>query len=381
MKPKILTGVALVILLFLVSTTTFFTPAARGKPEVLRVPDMYPTIQGAIDAASAGDTIIVSECVYAEGQIMVYKPLSLIAKGNVIVDGLNQPWVHSFHVTSNNVTIRGFTIMNAWIGIRLIGDNCLVEGNFLTRNSMGILGDGDYNIIKKNRITEFKEDGIVLGGSFLNPVMFNLVEGNEIKGSFTGLGLFGGITLLGYCDENTFFNNKIILKTDPLCRWGIRDFGPSSRNNVSHNIISGGSVGIDLYESDCNIMEKNIIKDTRYGIALMESSGNLIRHNKVMNNTKIGIVFFSGRNHQNTLEKNFIFRCRDGILLKNSDHNTIEENTVIKNTRYGIAITLESNYNTINENKALRNSQFDLYWDGTGKDNTWTENKYRTKNW
>jgi pectin methylesterase-like acyl-CoA thioesterase len=63
-------------------------PFVRGS-RAIRVPQDYPTIHAAIDAASSGDTIIVSEGIYAEGQIDVGKSLTLQANGTVVVDGLH----------------------------------------------------------------------------------------------------------------------------------------------------------------------------------------------------------------------------------------------------------------------------------------------------
>jgi len=84
-------------------------PPAESS-SVIRVPQDYPSIQVAIDAAAAGDTIIVSEGLYSEGNINIDKPLVLQANGTVVVDGLQMG--HVFIVTTGSVTIKGFIIQN-----------------------------------------------------------------------------------------------------------------------------------------------------------------------------------------------------------------------------------------------------------------------------
>ena len=93
------------------------------------------------------------------------------------------------------------------------------------------------------------------------------------------------------------------------------------------------------------------------------------------------VDWYSSESFENVLEHNIVIGNQDGVSLESSDRNIVEKNIVMKNTRYGIAVTMESECNTINKNVAMHNREFDLYWDGTGTDNIWTKNKYKSRNW
>jgi pectin methylesterase-like acyl-CoA thioesterase len=73
---------------------------AIADPNVIRVPQDYPTIPGAINAASSGDTILVSAGTYLE-KVWVNKSVRLIAE-----EAYNACRMH-FLVRADNVTING----------------------------------------------------------------------------------------------------------------------------------------------------------------------------------------------------------------------------------------------------------------------------------
>ncbi len=59
MQLKVSLRTLIIIFLALLSTKTFSIIPVAANPNVLTVPDPYPTIHEAIDAASPGDTIVV----------------------------------------------------------------------------------------------------------------------------------------------------------------------------------------------------------------------------------------------------------------------------------------------------------------------------------
>ena len=98
-------------------------------------PDAYfQTIQGAIDCAVAGETIVVAAGTYEEN-IVVDKSLTIQAASSPVIDGGGNlgPGVH---ITAANVTFQGFTITNftctptAGIGALLVeGDGAIIDDN------------------------------------------------------------------------------------------------------------------------------------------------------------------------------------------------------------------------------------------------------------
>lgn len=389
MGSKVALRTLATLFLALVLTGTFCLTSVAAKPNVLTVPDPYPSIHEAIDAASAGDTIIVSEGFYSEGEIEVHKPLTLIAEGEVIVDGewLYYPWEEFdriravFLVTSNNVIIRGFTVVNTWLwgapGILVYNvengrhvNNCRIEENRLQHNYFGAFIIGFENVVKENSFGHNRLD-VLLGGLGADPSGSNVVENNLISDS--GI----GILVHGNSNHNTIKKNSIIDNSGV----GIFLHDGTHDNTVSRNVATYNLRGIDITSSHRNTVQGNIAsRNEAHGISLYGSSEcNVIRGNTVSNNGHAGIYLQEGSH--NIIRKNKVKENQDGIYLESSDYNTIEKNIVMKNIRYGIAVTMESDYNTINRNLALHNLEFDLYWDGTGTDNIWNNNIYKTKNW
>ena len=120
------------------------------RAATLIVPDDYPTIQAAIDAASPGDTILVRPGTYFEN-LTLNKPIVLSAEffdaddpthnATIIDGGISSP-VDTIVIPSGvspMPTIRGFVIRNGSDGI-LIRSESIVEYNYLLQ-SAGDLND------------------------------------------------------------------------------------------------------------------------------------------------------------------------------------------------------------------------------------------------
>lgn len=374
-------SVLIVILLFGMSTTAFDIQPVKAESATLGVPDDYLTIQQAIDAADSGDTIIVSEGFYSEGQIEVYKPLTLIAEGEVIVDGewVDAPWEAGeavFLVTSDNVTIRGFTVANSWnVGILLydiendrLVNNCRIEQNKIKYHWFGIFVIGFENVVRENSFSHNMLFDVLLGGWRADQSGFNLVDENTMSSTI-------GIIVHGNSNHNTIKKNSVLKQAGIILHDGTHS------NTILRNVVTVVGTGIEIAGSNNNSIKTNVISSKNgVGIHLHTSSErNAIIGNTISGSSQAGIRLVEVS--LNIVKKNIIRENQDGIYLESSDHNALETNIVIRNARYGIAVTTESDHNTIYKNKVLRNSEFDLYWDELGQGNIWERNVYKTKNW
>jgi pectin methylesterase-like acyl-CoA thioesterase len=108
---RIILGMILIPLLISTVMLTFNIQPVKAEPKTIIIPDDYPTIQAAVDAASPGDTIIVRAGTYTE-KINVTKNHLIIRSES----GAEVTNVQAFNLMSENVTINGFAITG---GIRI----------------------------------------------------------------------------------------------------------------------------------------------------------------------------------------------------------------------------------------------------------------------
>lgn len=273
------------------ATVTISTkkPVTAG---VRRVPEEYPTIQAALDAASPGDDVIVQKGHYKE-LLVVDKSVNLIGKDWPIIDGGRQK--------GNKNTIAIF----------YLGDRAgKIEGFVITGGGSGDLGHG-VNIwdsapdIYNNRITG-NNHGMGIHGS---PALTSKtkVHGNLIYGNHVGVGN-------GKDSMARIYNNRVY------------------KNNI---------VGIGVRGKAKPRIEANYIYNNRLGIGAREVSSPSIKGNQIFNNTD-GIVI----SPLSTI-KRFTF---DDILINN---NLIVKNDHlgISITSFNLSKIIVSN-NTIDSNNS-----------------------------
>src|SRR5438445_404489 len=151
----------------------FMLPPSLRAQQTIHVPADQPTIQAAINAASNGDTVLVSPGIYVENINFNGKAITVTSSGGpsvTIIDGGQNGSVVTFdsgETTSsglNGVTIRnGYASYNGSYdsgrggGIQIINSSPTVTGNVISNNSalcgMGIYVDGGSSVIKNNTIS------------------------------------------------------------------------------------------------------------------------------------------------------------------------------------------------------------------------------------
>ncbi len=156
----------------------------------------YKTIQSALNAASAGDTIVVSAGTYYEN-IVIDKSVTLKAApgATVIVDaGKRYP---AFRVHTN-AWIEGFTVRNggpSYSGIYVSGSGATIVNNKVSGCGWGIfVTAGSRNTIRGNTVNGGTTAGICLRSSKSNTVTRNIVtnsgRGLSIEGTSSGNSIY-----------------------------------------------------------------------------------------------------------------------------------------------------------------------------------------------
>jgi parallel beta-helix repeat protein len=189
----------------------------------------------------------------------------------------NRVYESSYNIISgNNITA------NSWQGISISSSNNTIEDNSITKNGDGVNVGGENNTVTGNSITDNSGRGITVGslnnivsknyltnngdGISLSDVSNITVSGNKISNSTTAIHLeeSSDNCLVG----NTITNNTcgINLTRQPEHGIAMYPYTPgirpgSLRNNVSANLISDCTVGVQLDHSSNNTFVHNSFID------------------------------------------------------------------------------------------------------------------------
>lgn len=259
----------------------------------LKVPEDYPTIQMAVDAALSGDRVLVSDGIYHE-QIVIEKPLLVESEnGAAFTQIFGQINRMSIHVKSTDVTIKGFGLTGAYgwryAGIyfspgshrgQAIDNSCFLEPG-TQRNDVGVL-------IKES-------DDVVVSG-------FNC----EADGT-----AFAGIWV-----EN------------------------SDNSHFSNNTLSNQAwYGMYIKEGSNLLVENNTMnQNNRAGLHILQSNQLTIKHNNYFSNFEADFHNYSG----------------NGIVIDDSTEITVEANQFRENSNRGLMLVDSNNIQVI-ENEFFHN--------------------------
>jgi len=267
----------------------------------------FPSIQSAIDAASAGDTINVAAGTYQEN-VEVDKQLMLQgeARDTTIIDGTALA-SNGVVIGASGVTFSGFTVQN------FTSEN--ESENEYEGCGIGILDADGCNI------SDCLVDGNALCGIVIASSEPGSCANNSIEGNIATLNLCGiAIVSLAEASSN---NHNNILKGNQV---GGNDIGIyidqwSDRNTIAGNTVQANNEGIWVGGDDNSIVGNDILDNfppsppplppprpprppiirdpiirppvepiiTRTGIALGETgSGNIIHFNNIVGNSPEG---------------------------------------------------------------------------------------------
>lgn len=255
-------------------------PAQRSGPLALG------EIGRRIASASDGDTVEIPAGVYRE-HIRIDKPLTLIARGRVVIDGESSGDI--VEITAPDVNFIGFTVRNTGIdldlenaAIRALAPRVRIEGNTLEDVLFGIdLRDAESSVIRGNTV----------GSKDLD----------------------------------------IARRGDGLRLWR------SDRTIIEDNIVRHGRDAIIWYSTGVTV-RRNRCHDSRYGLHLMFSDDVTIEDNDFRGNS-VGVYLMYSTGVE--IRRNVFIRNRGpsgyGIGLKETDRFSVVDNVLAQN-RVGVYI-------------------------------------------
>jgi parallel beta-helix repeat protein len=373
----------------------------------------FTSIQAAVDAAHAGDTIRVLPGTYNES-VTVDKQLTILGAQSDVNEGnnghgnnehgndehgdnehgdnkhgkndhknphanqANQPSIveiplggtAGFNLTANDIVIRGFTIedMNA-------------DGN----NAVGIntsrQTSGD---VIANNIIQDTVFGIYLNanGADRTVVQNNLIRNNNNPGSASGNGIYSDQGASNVVIANNFFtgntNASIIFVG-----------GPDAATSQSNITVTGNAIVHDaamIFVNTTNLHITNNLSTGSDGSAIFFGGGvhnAVVQHNTLTNGAFTGVNLrpdafgnAPGPNSNIQIVDNKISGFGDnGIRLDAATNVTVSKNDIRNNGLDGILLEDGATANLVQQNHVQGNKQDGIHADATTFGNTFTKNE------
>lgn len=204
-------GGLLAFLLFLIPVG-----AASPSASILRVPQDYPTIQAAIDAAQDGDLVLVSPGTYTENIVLSGKTITLASEfftlydpsliDRTIIDGGGSIAITVDASVGPGTKITGFTIQNGDDGISASGQLEILHNRFV-ENGDAIDYEGGGGICRDNVFEDNSDDAVDLDGPTQALIEDNVIRNNGDDGIEIRLHDYAGPVLNIIIRDNTISGN------------------------------------------------------------------------------------------------------------------------------------------------------------------------------
>ena len=236
----------------------------------------HSSVNAAVAAASAGDTVVVCDGIYRE-QVVVRKPLHLVGQAGAVIDAAGQPRLnvggklpgsigigvvgtHDVRVSGFKVEYAGFDgILVASSSYVTVADNVLVHNGYV-----GVDLNGSCLSHVTNNLSEYNADGGFLIADDLGRTSRNDVSYNVASHNAGG----GGVIVAGHGEAGI---------TDNLIAHNLLTDNGTARNN------SGGGVIIATTVPGETITDNRVTGNTIHGNGLAGVTIHAHRHGQNLN--------------------------------------------------------------------------------------------------
>lgn len=275
----------------------------------LIVPTEFETIQAAVDAAEAGDEVLILPGFYQE-RVVIQKDDITVRGESFPVEVLGDGIGFGFTVEGNNIKLINLDIKGFQVGIAFRGNNYLIEEVISDEHlEFGIAIFGDNGIITKGSFSLNESSGIIISGKNNKVINNRILNNREI-----GIGSF-----YAPLEEAVISDNVII-----------------ARESAD---VTSRSIGIAF---DIEFARGNLVKDNyiNTGIGVISNGED----NRFINNTiaATGRTAVTLNSNRNEMCGNFISQCPNGIVI-NGEGNRIFNNVLSIVEAVGITVLKEEN--------------------------------------
>jgi parallel beta-helix repeat protein len=320
-------------------------------------PGNYSTIQGAIDAATPGDTVFVYHGMYQEDVVIDKDNIRLIGenKHTTIIDESSTA-VMILENCDNNF-ICNFTIQNIVnSGIELWSNNNFISNNILSNGinyGITVNYNSRLNHISNNTISNMNYGIILNYGSNSNTVVDNV---------FFHDGLWIGNTQNNTIENNTV-NGKPLLYVEGKSNMTIAEpMGQIILNYGDHiiirdQVITNSSTGIQIrHATVCRITNNILSMNTEGSLYCSDIHSSIFSNNTISSDGFVGL-YLEGSSWNNIITNNTISNNPYGIYLWASSNNIICNNNILNNN-LGIKLGYwNCGNNLIYHNNIINNDQ------------------------
>ena len=248
----------------------FLLPRAASGQNTIHVPSDQATIQGAINVANNGDTVLVAPGTYYENINFNGKAITVTSSGGAaqtIIDGGGVAPVVTFDTNETSTsTLNGFTLQHGistanslyrGAGVYVYFASPTIEKNII-QNNIGSVGAGigvyygspliRENTIKNNSMAGSGGHGAI---SVDGPGSTQII-GNVIRNNTADIGNCGGISLDGSSSttiQNNIITGNLVTGLSPasvgggICMWNILPFMLPANALIIQNLIYGNTAG------------------------------------------------------------------------------------------------------------------------------------------
>jgi nitrous oxidase accessory protein len=287
----------------------------------------FKSIKSAISAARPGDTVLIAEGIYKEGNIVIEKSLVLIGENYPVLDGENN--VEIFTIHANNVVIRGLHFKNT--GIASIIDLAAIK-----------VLDSRNALIIKNKFQD-----TFFGIYFSNSAGSSIID-NDLKANAAAEHQIGNGIHLWRCDSMSIIDNAI----------------QGHRDGIYFEFVTNSEIANNHSEGNM-----------RYGLHFMFSHNDEYRDNVFVNNGAGVAVMYTKevRMFGNTFEHNW-GPSSYGLLLKDIRDSKVIGNIFKTNT---VGVYMEGVSRTLFEENTFSSNGYAVRMQASCDDNQFKTNNFK----